>query len=66
MIEKQEEFCPNWASPPGDTIADLIQERSWTQVQLAKRLGISKKHVNRLINGKVALTETWHCGWRLF
>ena len=57
MIEKQEEFCPNWASPPGDTIADLIQERSWTQVQLAKRLGISKKHVNRLINGKVALTD---------
>ena len=57
MIEKQEEFNPDWASPPGDTIADTINERGWTQVQLANRLGISKKHLNRLIQGKVALTD---------
>lgn len=57
MIEKQETFNPDWASPPGDTIADTINERGWTQVQLAERLGISKKHLNRLIRGKVGLTD---------
>lgn len=50
-------FAPDWVSPPGETILDLIEERGWTQVELAERLGFSTKHVSQLINGKVALTE---------
>jgi HTH-type transcriptional regulator/antitoxin HigA len=50
-------FSPDWVSPPGDTILDLLEERDWTQQQLADRLGFSPKHVNQLINGKVSLTE---------
>lgn len=50
-------FAPDWASPPGDTILDLLEEREWTQQQLADRLGYSLKHVNQLIKGKVPLTE---------
>ncbi|MDR3451321.1 MAG: helix-turn-helix domain-containing protein [Rhodoferax sp.] len=50
-------FAPDWVSPPGDTILDLLEERDWTQQQLADRLGFSLKHVNQLIKGKVALTE---------
>jgi HTH-type transcriptional regulator/antitoxin HigA len=50
-------FAPDWVSPPGDTILDLMEDREWTQVELAERLGFSLKHVNLLINGKVALTE---------
>lgn len=50
-------FAPDWVSPPGETILDLIEEREWTQQQLADRLGFSAKHVNQLIKGKVALTE---------
>lgn len=50
-------FRPDWASPPGDTVADLLDERHWTQQQLADRLGYSLKHVNQLIKGKVPLTE---------
>ncbi len=57
MTKRQEEFCPNWVSPPGDTIADLIVERGWTHIQLAERLGISKKHLDRLVTGKVELTN---------
>ncbi len=51
------EFAPDWVSPPGDTILDLLEERDWTQQQLADRLGFSPKHVNQLIKGKVSLTE---------
>ena len=57
MTKRQEEFCPNWVSHPGDTIADLIVERGWTQIQLAERLGISTKHLNRLVKGRVELTN---------
>ncbi len=50
-------FTPDWVSPPGDTILDLLEEREWTQQQLADRLGYSLKHVNQLIKAKVPLTE---------
>ena len=57
MIEPNAPFAPDWASPLGDTIVDLIEERGWTQAELAERLGYSAKHVNRLVQEKVALTE---------
>lgn len=50
-------FSPDWVSPPGDTILDLLEEREWTQAQLADRLGYSTKHVNQLVKGKVPLSE---------
>ena len=50
-------FRPDWVSPPGDTILDLIEERGWTQANLAARLGFSRKHVSQLIEGEVPLTE---------
>ena len=57
MTDQDAAFTPDWVSPPGDTIVDLIEERGWTQANLAARLGFSHKHVNQLIKGKVPLTE---------
>ena len=51
-------FDPDWISPPGDTIADLLEERDWTQAELANRLGASRKYVNKLISGRVPLSES--------
>lgn len=50
-------FNPDWASPPGDTISDLAEERGWTQAELAGRLGYTTKHVSQLVNGRAAVTE---------
>jgi HTH-type transcriptional regulator / antitoxin HigA len=50
-------FRPDWVSPPGETILDLIEEREWSQAELAQRIGYTTKHLNQLIKGKVALTE---------
>ncbi|WP_350027953.1 ImmA/IrrE family metallo-endopeptidase [Methylovulum psychrotolerans] len=44
-------------SPPGETITDLLEEKDWTQLELAGRLGYTTKHLNQLIKGKAALTE---------
>jgi HTH-type transcriptional regulator/antitoxin HigA len=50
-------FNPDWVSPPGDTIQDLLEEKGWTQAEFSRRLGYTEKHVSLLINGKVPLTE---------
>ena len=57
MTELSAPFAPDWVSPPGETILDLIEERGWTQAELAKRLGYTEKHISQLINGKVPLTD---------
>jgi addiction module HigA family antidote len=49
-------FAPNWVSPTGDTIADALDERGWTQAELANRLGFTRKHVNDLIQGRASVT----------
>jgi len=51
-----EKFSPDWVSPPGDTILDLMEERDWNQIELANRLGFSTKYLNQLIKGEVAIT----------
>ena len=56
MIDEEFRFEPDWASPPGDTISDILEERRWKQYELAIRLGCSDKHVDQLIQGKVPLT----------
>ena len=57
MVEQKQPFNPDWASPPGDTILDFMEERDWSQKELALRLGFSAKHLNQLIKGKVSLTD---------
>ncbi|PKL33363.1 MAG: DNA-binding protein [Spirochaetae bacterium HGW-Spirochaetae-10] len=50
-------FQPDWLSPPGDTIADVIEERGWDQKALGRRLGYTSKHISQLINGKAPITD---------
>ena len=49
-------FSPDWVSPPGDTIADLLDEKGWEQAALAERTGFTRKHVNDLIQGRAAIS----------
>jgi len=55
--ESLAEFSPNWLSAPGDSIADLLQERGWSQADLATRTGFTKKHVHLLLQGKAPISE---------
>lgn len=57
MTEQTTTFQPDWVSPPGDTIADLLDEKSWSQAEFAQRCGYTTKHVSLLINGKASITE---------
>lgn len=49
-------FSPDWTSPPGETVADLLEERGMTQTELARRLGVSLKHANQVVNGSASIS----------
>ena len=51
------DFAPDWIVTPGDTIADMLEERGWTQAELAKRTGYTTKHINQLLKGEAAITQ---------
>lgn len=55
--ESLAEFAPEWIATPGDTIADLLEERDWSQADLATRTGFTKKHVHLLLQGKAPVSE---------
>lgn len=49
--ELSTEFSPTYVSPPGETIEDLLDDAAMTQADLAKRLGVSTKHLNQVVKG---------------
>lgn len=44
------------ATPPGATIKEQLDERGMKQIEFANRMGMSEKHISKLINGEVHLT----------
>ncbi|MEV4833518.1 HigA family addiction module antitoxin [Nonomuraea sp. NPDC049486] len=48
---------PDYAVPPGETIREFLDDLGMSQRELAARLGLSPKHVNRLIQGLVPLSS---------
>ncbi|WP_242031052.1 HigA family addiction module antitoxin [Anabaena sp. FACHB-1237] len=44
-------------TPITPSVADVLEERDWTQAELAERLGYSTKHISLLINGKAPINE---------
>lgn len=50
------DFAPNWASPPGETIAEVLSSRGWTGAELASRMGKSTDVVEDLLSGTSPIT----------
>lgn len=45
------------ATPPGYTIKEQLVDRGISQKEFAARMGMSEKHISKLINGEVQLTH---------
>ena len=56
MTTKTPRVYSDLAIPPGETLAEEIEERGMTQRELAARLGRPPQVVNEIINGKKAIT----------
>ena len=56
-MDREEKYFADIAVPPGETIKDFLKANDMTQVELARKLEMSKKHINQLVNGKGTLTS---------
>ncbi|MEY2914970.1 MAG: hypothetical protein RLZZ184_4279 [Cyanobacteriota bacterium] len=52
----QNRYNPDYVSPPGDTLLEVLEHRGMTQAELAERTGRPKKTINEIIKGKAAIT----------
>ncbi len=50
------EYSPDRVSPPGDSLAEALDNRSLTQADLSRRTGLSKKAINEIVRGKAPLS----------
>jgi len=46
----------NWATHPGETLLETINERGMTQTELARRCGLSLKHINQICRGHIGIS----------
>lgn len=55
------DFLPDWVSAPGDTVADILEEREISTVEFARRMGQPPEYVYDLLRGRARITsETAH------
>jgi len=50
-------FKPIWASPPGDTIAELLLNKGLSNKQLADSIDFSEEKVDKLLEGRISITQ---------
>src|SRR5262245_17607320 len=50
-------FEPNFASPPGETLAETLEALGMTQAELAERMGRPLKTINEIVVGKAMITS---------
>ena len=50
------QYTPDYVSPPGETLEEILEEKGMTQTELAERTGRPKKTISAIINGKAAIT----------
>jgi HTH-type transcriptional regulator/antitoxin HigA len=55
-VSERDEFRPDWTSPPGDTIADILEERDVSVQEFASKIGRTFKDVQELLHGRVMIT----------
>ena len=49
-------YEPDHVLPPGATLEEILQLRRMTQADLARRTGLSTKHVNQMIKGTASIS----------
>jgi len=48
-------YEPETITPPGETVAELLEDRGMTQTEVAQRMGRPVKTINEIIHGKAAI-----------
>lgn len=51
------QYVPDYVSPPGETLSEVLDSRGMSQAELADRTGRAKKTINEIIKGKSPITQ---------
>jgi len=54
--EPRNEYMPDYVSPPGETLMEVLESRSMAQSELAERTGRTPKLINEIIKGKAPIS----------
>lgn len=49
-------YEPEHVLPPGATLQEVLDERGMSQIDLARRTGLSAKHINQVVKGTAAIS----------
>src|ERR1022692_2545850 len=49
-------FAPDYAVPPGEQLASVLEEKGMSQAELATRIGRPQKTINEIVKGKASIT----------
>ncbi|MGA3117287.1 MAG: ImmA/IrrE family metallo-endopeptidase [Syntrophobacteraceae bacterium] len=52
----QNQYAPDYVSPPGETLSETLEIRGMSQAELAERTGRAKKTINEIVKGKARIT----------
>lgn len=50
-------YEPDYAVPPGETLAEVLESRDMSQAELARRAGVSAKHINLILKGSAGISS---------
>ena len=56
-MSKSSDFLPNWASTPGDTIADILRDKQLSLPRFAELMDSTIDHVRELLHGYISITD---------
>ena len=57
----ENKYAPDFISPPGETIAEILREREIPRRVFANRIGMTRKETYRLMEGKIEITIRIAC-----
>jgi HTH-type transcriptional regulator / antitoxin HigA len=55
-MAEENDFKPNWVSAPGDTMADILEERYLSLAEFAQRMGQTPEEASELLHGRATIT----------
>lgn len=50
-------FQPNWVTPPGETIIDVLSEKNISVKEFSKKMGYTESYINKLLIGELSVNE---------
>ena len=56
VVEERNGWTPDWATHPGEHLAEYLEARGWSQAEFARLADLTPKLVSEIINGKNPVT----------